>query len=84
MNTKMILEVAGAKPLATRANTAGNGGKASEAKGLVAGKRPVAVPKNLGISHPPKTCNKASGGMTGPEVGLGEGMWRGVFGITPI
>ena len=82
MNTKMILEVAGAKPLATSCNTgkAMATGKADGVKGLVAEKRPVAVRGNLGFLHPPKTCNTASGGMAVPEAGLGEGMWKGVFG----
>ena len=86
MNTKMILEVAGAKPLAGQTNVAAG------AKGLMAEKVDRAVPKNLGISAYGRTGkNPSSYGNrkdaydsedgTGAAVGgLGEGMWRGVFG----
>ena len=80
MNTKMILEIAGAKPLAEQANTAGNGGKA-KAKGLVAEKRPTVVCENFA------SFTKVAAGKVDAydsekvaAVGLGEGMWRGVFG----
>ena len=69
MNTKMILEIAGAKPLATLCNT----GKADGVKGLVAEKRPVAVCENLEVVNQP-----TSEGLK--LAGLGEGMWKGVFG----
>ena len=83
MNTKMILEIAGAKPLAASHNTI------AEAKGLVAEKGGRGVSKNLEISGKIagskksfRDCEGAYGSEGGKEaaVGLGEGMWRGVFG----
>ena len=65
MNTKDVLKIAGAKPLAT--------GKANGVKGLVAEKRPGAVCENLEVRNQP-----TSEGLK--LAGLGEGMWRGVFG----
>ena len=85
MNTKMILEVAGAKPLAKPTNVTAGG------KGLAAEKRPMAVSKNLEISAKtapdksmfPKMAQPTNAGEAVPGAavgGLGVGMWKGVFG----
>lgn len=83
MNTKMILEIAGAKPLAGQTNVAAGG------KGLVAEKEGRAVSKNLEISAKTavskksfRDCESAYGNGKEAAVGLGVGMWKGVFGST--
>lgn len=85
MNTKMILEVAGAKPLAatgkaTSCNMATAAGKTGGAKpsakqvlNLPTEKGSGAVCENLGFGNQP-----TSEGLK--LAGLGEGMWKGVFG----
>lgn len=80
MNTKDVLKIAGAKPLATPPTATGKAGK-----GLVAEKGTGAGCGILEFSRP-GVAGKNSFGIrneAGTEgVGLGEGFWRGVFGST--
>lgn len=89
MNTKMILEVAGAKPLAGQTKPAvlnlpaEKGGRAVCEK---IGTKTVLKTHNIGFSEMAQPTNAgeavpgtAVGGL-GKAESLGVGMWKGVFG----
>ena len=82
MNTKMILEIAGAKPLATTLC-----GAKPAVLNLPAKKEGRAVCEKIGTKTVLKTHNIGFSEMAQPTVasseavpGLGVGMWKGVFG----
>lgn len=94
MNTKMILEIAGAKPLAEpTTSTSTSCISASGVKGLVAEKEGRAVcekfdslagaisgKKEFEVGNATAYGNQNTGEAAVGE--LGVGMWRGVFGAT--
>ena len=83
MNTKMILEVAGAKPLAERKPAVLNLPAKKVGRGVCEkiGTKTVLKTHNIGFSEMAQPTVASSEAVPGTAVGgLGVGMWRGVFG----